>query len=58
LVFIIGLALAAAAALFPPLLAFAILGLTAGLALGLGAIVPVLRAWWFNRSATESDRAG
>jgi hypothetical protein len=52
--FLIGLALLAASVLLPLLLAFAILGLTAALALCLGAIVPVARVWWFNREEGSS----
>jgi hypothetical protein len=50
LIFVLGLILAGASLAFPPLLALGILGLTAALLVGLGAIVPMIRVWWFNRN--------
>jgi hypothetical protein len=50
LIFILGLVLAGASLAVPPLLVPGILGLTLGLLVGLGAIVPMVRAGWFNRS--------
>ena len=50
LIFVLGLILAGASLAFPPLLVLGILGLTLALLIGLGAIVPLARAWLFNRS--------
>ena len=50
LIFILGLILAGASVAFPPLLVLGILGMTLALVVGLGAIVPLARVWWFNRS--------
>lgn len=50
LIFVLGLALAGASLILPPLLALGIIGLALGLATGLGAIVPLGRAWMFNRN--------
>lgn len=48
--FIFSLALAAASALVPPLLALAALTLTCALLACIGAITPLLQVWWFNRT--------
>lgn len=50
LIFVLGLILAGASLILPPLLALGIIGLALGLVTGLGAIVPLGRAWMFNRS--------
>jgi hypothetical protein len=52
LILVLGLVLAGASLAFPPLLALGVLGLAIALIIGLGAIVPLVRAWWFNRSQT------
>jgi hypothetical protein len=50
LIFILGLILAGASLLVPPLLVPGILGLALALLVGMGAIIPPVRAGWFNRS--------
>jgi len=50
LIFILGLILAGASLAVPPLLVPGILGLASALLVGLGAIIPPVRAGWFNRS--------
>jgi hypothetical protein len=50
LIFVLGLVLAGASLAFPPLLALGILGLAIALLVGSGAILPLIRVWWFNRS--------
>ena len=50
LIFILGLILAGASLAVPPLLVPGILGLALALLVGLGAIIPPVRAGWFNRS--------
>lgn len=52
LIFLISLALMVAGVVVPLLLAVAILGLAVSLAFGMGAIVPVVQVWWFNRNAS------
>ncbi|OGO38202.1 MAG: hypothetical protein A2W35_08790 [Chloroflexi bacterium RBG_16_57_11] len=50
LIFILGLILGGASLAVPPLLVPAILALALALLVGLGAIIPPVRAGWFNRS--------
>lgn len=53
LIFVLGLILSGISLAFPPLLALGILGLTVALLVGLGAVVPLIRVWWFNRSQSS-----
>jgi hypothetical protein len=49
-VFLIGLALAAASPLLPPLMVFSGIAILLAILLGLGAIIPIAMVWQFNRS--------
>jgi fatty acid desaturase len=51
----IGLATVAAGLMVPPLAALGIVGVLVALVVGIGALVPMLLAWQFNRRQ-EADR--
>lgn len=53
-VFLIGLLLSAASMLYPPLLAVGGAGIVLGVLIALGAALPVVTSWQFNRS--QADR--
>jgi hypothetical protein len=48
--FLISLAVCTASIFLPPALAIGVLGIVAALLVGLGALIPVVTVWWFNRS--------
>ncbi|MCC7129667.1 MAG: hypothetical protein B6D39_12140 [Anaerolineae bacterium UTCFX2] len=51
--FLIGITLAAASVAFPPALAPSVVFTILAFILGLGAVVPLARVWWFNRSQSQ-----
>jgi hypothetical protein len=53
LIFLLSLLVAAASVVLPLLLAAGIVGLTVSFLVGAGAIIPIVIAWWFNRSQTN-----
>jgi hypothetical protein len=56
-IFIVSLVIAAAGLVAPPVAVLGGIGILTALALGLGALVPILRVWQFNRQqrGTEQD---
>ncbi len=58
-IFMLGLVLALLGAVAPPLLILGILGVILGLAIGVGAVIPLARVWAFNhRQAKGPERPG
>ena len=54
-IFMLGLALAVASVAFPPILAFGVVGLVIAILIGIGALIPLIIVWGFNRR-NYSDR--
>ena len=53
LIFLLSLLVAAASMVLPMLLAVGVVGLTVSLLVGAAAIIPIVTAWWFNRSQSN-----
>jgi hypothetical protein len=53
LIFLLSLLVTAASVVLPMLLVVGVIGLTVSLIIGPGAIIPILIAWWFNRSQSS-----
>ncbi len=53
LIFILGLLALLAGVVLPPLAALGLIGMTLAVALGVGALFPLVQAWTFNRSQAQ-----
>lgn len=54
--FLISIVLATVSVAFPPTLGLSVLFITLAFLLGIGAVVPLIMVWWFNRSQSRQSR--